>query len=72
MVPLLLCCVTPQDQQKVKGETKKEKGKRTSNSYCRFPYNDNCWRKFSKVNKYFLRSEIKLPLLFASSGKPNG
>jgi hypothetical protein len=27
MVPLLLCCVTPQDQQKVKGETKKEKGR---------------------------------------------
>jgi hypothetical protein len=40
---------TPQDQQKAKGEQKRKKGKRTNNSYCLFPNNDNCWRKFSKV-----------------------
>jgi hypothetical protein len=40
---------TPQDQQKAKGEQKRKKGKRTNNSYCLFPYNNYCRRKFSKV-----------------------
>jgi hypothetical protein len=35
--------------KKEKGEQEREKGTSTDNSYCRFPHNDYCRRKFSKV-----------------------
>jgi hypothetical protein len=34
---------------KEKGEQGRKKGKRTDNSYCLFPHNNYCPRKFSKV-----------------------